>query len=86
LRIGAALQGSFQPWIFLAGGGALFILTTEGDEPQSKFVTYAEAGLGTDIFFGPAFGISAQATFRAVFEGSVTIIHVAPGIGIAYRF
>lgn len=86
LRIGTAIQGSFQPWIFLAGGGALFILTTEGDKPQSKFVGYAEAGLVTDIFFGSAIGISAQASFRTVFEGSVTIIHVVPEIGMAYRF
>lgn len=85
-RLGAALPGILQPWLKLAGGMSWFQLDVTGSEAQSKFVPYAEGSLGLDIFFGPTFGLTVEAAFRFVFEGSVTLYHVAPGIGAVVRF
>jgi hypothetical protein len=65
---------------------AWFLLMPEGSGSQSKFVPYAEGGLGTDIYFGRTFGITVEALFRVTFEGSVVLYHVAPAIGAAFRF
>lgn len=85
-RVGTALPGVLQPWLKIAGGMSWFQLTLTGSEPQSKFVPYAEGSIGLDFFFGPTFGITAEAAFRFIFEGSVTLYHVAPGIGAVVRF
>lgn len=85
-RIGAALPGSLQPWLKIAGGISWFQLNLLGSDPQSKFVPYAEGSVGLDIFFGRTFGLSAEAAFRFIFEGSVILYHVAPGIGAVVRF
>jgi hypothetical protein len=86
LRIGASKEGLLQPWVRFAGGMAWFRLTPDIGSVVSEFVPYAEAGIGTDLFFGPLFGITAEVDFRFIFEGSVILYHVAPGIGAAFRF
>lgn len=85
-RIGAALPGALQPWLKMAGGMSWFQLNVDDSGTQSKFVPYAEGSLGLDIFFGRTFGLTVEAAFRFVFEGSVTLYHVAPGIGAVVRF
>jgi hypothetical protein len=85
-RVGGVLPGAFQPWVRLAGGGAWFQITQSGSTSQSKIVPYAEAGLGTDIYFGRTVGLTVEVNFRVIFEGSVILYHVAPGLGAAFRF
>ncbi len=86
LRIGGVLPGAFQPWVRLAGGGAWFQLTQSGSPHGSKIVPFADAGLGTDIYFGRTVGLTVEVNFRVIFEGSVILYHVAPGLGAAFRF
>ena len=63
-----------------------FLFMPDTGAAESKFVPYADAAVGTDIYFGSSVGLNVETAFRAIFEGSVILFHFAPSIGIVFRF
>jgi hypothetical protein len=86
LRVGTTSGQTILPYFRLAGGGAWYLLVPDGSSNVSKIIPFAEGGLGIDIVFTPTIGMYVDVGIRFLFEGSVTIINVAPGLGVALRF
>lgn len=86
LKISSGSNQPMLPYLRIGGGGSWFMVIPEGSPTQGKFVPYADAGLGIDFRFGPAFGIYTDVIFRAMFEGSLILYGIYPGIGTSLKF
>ncbi|RKX92702.1 MAG: hypothetical protein DRZ90_13575 [Spirochaetes bacterium] len=86
LKISSGSNQPMLPYLHIGGGGSWFMVIPEGSPTQGKIVPYADAGLGIDFRFGPAFGIYADVFFRAMFEGSLILYGIYPGVGTSLRF
>jgi|GEM_PF-2767962 len=86
LKISSRSNQPMLPYLHFGGGGSWFMVIPEGSSSQEKIVPYADAGLGIDFRFSPAFGIFADVFFRAMFEGSLILYGIYPGVGTSLRF
>ncbi len=86
LKISSASDQPMLPYLHIGGGGSWFMVNPDGQPAQGKIVPYADAGLGIDFRFTPVFGIYADVFFRAMFEGSVILYGIYPGVGTSLRF
>lgn len=86
LRLSSILDSPLLPYVRIAGGGGWLLLLPENSSSLSKIIPYIEVGIGTDIKFSPIFGLYVDLGVRFLFEGSVTITHITPGLGAALRF
>ena len=73
------------PYLRIGGGVTWFMVMPEGSSTQGKIVPYFDAGFGIDFRFGQTFGLYADVSYRALFEGSVTLSGIYPGLGISLR-
>lgn len=85
LKIVSASDQPMLPYLRIGGGVTWFMVIPEGSSTQGKIVPYVDAGFGIDFRFGQTFGLYADVSYRTLFEGSVTLSGIYPGLGISLR-
>lgn len=72
-------------FFLVSGGPAMYILQADPIGFIYKLVPYGKAGLGLDIRFGKAFGMTFTMEYQVIFEGSVLLMGFSPGADIVLR-
>ncbi len=72
-------------FFLVSGGPAMYMLKADAIGFIYKLVPYGKAGLGLDIRFGKAFGMTFTFEYQIIFEGSVLLMGFSPGADIVLR-